>query len=351
MNPTGQRISILRFVLIFGVVLLHVPPYVPISELEPGTFAWVKAFFQHAMFRCSVPVLTVVSGYLLFRSGLDLDYGKLVQKKVRTLLVPFLAFNLPLVAMVVLLQVQFDVSISTQLVPFDWATMLDATLGLAAPPVNYPLNFLRDLFVLALLAPLLGWLLRRAPWLGLALVLVVALENLDKELVLRTEMLVTFYLGGLAAVHRWNLQAWDRFAWPCLALFVAACAFVVETREENTVWLGMAAPLLVWPAASLLVGTRLGGWLARLSRHSFFLFLTHSVVLVVAWEAFQHLGEPVPYPLFWVATPVLATALLVGVHALGTRHLTGLFDLLLGARTAPRDALNQRPVGAAESRA
>lgn len=346
-NIPGQRISILRFVLIFGVVLLHVPPYVPIAELEPGAFAWIKAFFQSAMFRCSVPVLTVVSGYLLFRAGLDLQYGKLVRKKVGTLLVPFLAFNLPLVALAVLLQARGGLAISTQLVPFEWGTMLDATLGLTAPPLNYPLNFLRDLFVLALLAPLLGWLIRRAPWLGLVLVLAVALGNLDGLVVLRTEMLVTFYLGGLAAVYRWNLQALDRFALPCLVLFVAACAFVVEARVANTAWLGMVAPLLVWPATSLLVGTRFGAWLARMSRHSFFLFLTHSVVLMLAWAVYGRLGQSVPYPLFWVATPILTTALLVSVHALGTRYLTGLFNLLLGARSVPRDGLDHRPAGAA----
>lgn len=340
-NLSGKRISILRFVLIFGVVVLHVPPYVPIEELDPGTFAWIKAFFHSAMFRCSVPVLTVVSGYLLFRADLDLRYGQLVRKKVRTLLVPFLAFNLPLVALAALLQAKGSLEISYQLVPFELGTALDATLGLTASPLNYPLNFLRDLFVLALIAPLLGWLLRRAPGTGLVLMLAVTLGDLDGPLVLRTEMLVSFYLGGLAAVYRWNLQALDRLALPCFLLFLAACAFVVEARVANTAWLGMIAPILVWPATALLVDTRLGGWLARISRHSFFLFLTHSVVLMVAWAAYERLDQPIPYPLFWVAAPVLTTGLLIGVHALGERYLTGLFNLLLGARTLPRDGLGR----------
>lgn len=338
-----MRTSVLRSVMIFGVVVLHVPPHTPIAELDSSAFAWINAFFQSAVFRCAVPVLTTVSGYLLFRSGLHLNFGRLVRKKVRTLMVPFLVFNLPLVALAAVLQAGGGLGISRQLVPFDIGTWLDAAFGLTAPPLNYPLNFLRDLFVLALMAPLLGRLIRHAPLAGAVIVLAVSVANLDGLVILRTEMLVSFYLGGMAALHHWNLKALDRFALPCLALFMVACGFVVEMRMANTAYLGMVAPLLVWPAASLLAGTRFGGWLAQMSRHSFFLYLTHSVVLMAAWVVYQRLGKPIPYPLFWVVTPVLATAVLVAVHALGTRYLAGLFNLVLAARSWPRDGMQGPP--------
>lgn len=336
-NEAEIRISILRFIMIFGVVVLHVPPHVPIAEIGPGAFDQLKAFFQSAVFRCSVPVLTVISGYLLFRAGLDRRYGALLRKKLKTLVVPFLAFNLPLVALAFLLQSGGDFAISYQLVPLDAATMLDAAFAFSAAPLNFPLYFLRDLMVLALAAPLLGWCLRHAALPGLAAALLIMLYDLDGPLLLRTEMLVAFYVGGMAALRGWNLHALDRFAWPALLAFLLAAAAMVAGRVENTTWLGLAAPFLVWPAASLLDGTRTGRWLAGMGRYSFFIFLAHSVVLLVAWMAWRHLAGGLPYPLFWAVAPFATVALLVALHRLASRHLGDPFHRLLGARgPAPR---------------
>lgn len=116
----------MRFGMIFGIVVLHTPLYVPIDEVGPHTFDLIRAFFQNAVFRCTVPVLTVISGYLLFGSGLHSQPRLLVSKKFRALVVPFLMFNLPLVAVVFLLQSYGTLGISYQLVPAKFATMADA---------------------------------------------------------------------------------------------------------------------------------------------------------------------------------------------------------------------------------
>jgi len=57
-DEVRERISMLRFLMIFGVVLLHTPPFVPIKEVGGGTFDLLKSFFQNAVFRTTVPVLT-----------------------------------------------------------------------------------------------------------------------------------------------------------------------------------------------------------------------------------------------------------------------------------------------------
>lgn len=69
----AHRIDLLRFVMIFGIVILHTPQYVNIADVGTGWFDLFKAFFQSAVFRCTVPVLTTISGYLLFKAGFDLD--------------------------------------------------------------------------------------------------------------------------------------------------------------------------------------------------------------------------------------------------------------------------------------
>jgi succinoglycan biosynthesis protein ExoH len=332
LSDTSSRISILRFVMIFGIVILHIPPFVPIDLLEPGVFSYIKAFFQSALFRCTVPVLSFISGYLLFRSGIDTKPRLLLAKKIHSLVVPFLVFNLPFVAVALVLQMTGKLDISYQLVPFNWSEFADAAFSLRRQPINYPLFFLRDLFVICLLAPVFGMLLRRSPELGLILISLVFLADFDRELVMRTAMPVSFCIGGYLAVRNFNVRALDKYAVPCLVLFLIMCAAIVIFRVVNTTALRLISPVLIWPAASLLLGTRFGRWAARMSKYSFFIFLAHAPVLLLSWKLYLKYGQDIPYQVYWVATPVLTTMLLIGVHRLCTKYIPAPFAWARGVQ-------------------
>ncbi|MCC2972203.1 acyltransferase [Massilia sp. IC2-476] len=324
-----QRISLLRFLMIFGVVLLHTPPYVRLEDVGTGPFDFVVALCQHAIFRTSVPVLTFISAYLLFRAGLDLRPVELLRKKSRSLLLPYLVFNLGVLAGFLLVREMLGVT-TPAVSHTGLAGWLNVAFGLAGPPINYPLNFLRDLLVLMLLAPLFGYLLRKTPFLGLILVLLVFYNNLDGPLVMRDVMGPVFYLGGLAAVLKWDMEALDRFAPALLAVFFACCAAVVYFKIINTNYLRLVAPVLVWPAASLLVPTAFGQWLARMGKYSFFLFLAHAPILVGVNLLYRRFGDVVPYPLYWIMAPVIVTLIVVGLYALAMRSMPGIFCTLIG---------------------
>lgn len=331
-NSVSQRIALLRFLMIFGIVLLHTPPYVPIAEVSNNLFDLFKAFFQHAVFRTTVPVLTCISGYLLFRSALDQEPAKLANKKFRTIVVPFLVFNLGLLAVALLLQYGLGVTLSADMLPNDRKGWLDAAFGLTGSPINYPLNFLRDLVALMIAAPLLGWLLRNQPFVGLGIVAMIYQFNLDGSFLLRDVMWPVFYIGGLAAVRGWNLRALDRYAPLCLALFVALCAYVIAFRVANTNTLRLVAPVLIWPTAALLLPTAFCRWLGRMSKYSFFIFVAHAPVLLATSIVYKSFAAHVPYPLYWVLGPVLTTALLVLIHKLAMRTIPGVFSPMIGAK-------------------
>jgi succinoglycan biosynthesis protein ExoH len=333
--------------MIFGVVVLHTPQYVPIAEVGSDWFSLIKAFFQNAMFRTTVPVLTFISGYLVFQAGLDQLPKKLAVKKARSLLLPFLAFNLPLVAAVWLAELFTDVRTNYRLLPFDPATWLDAAFGLLHSPINYPLNFLRDMIVLMCLAPAMGWMIRRAPALGFVLVCVVFLSNFDGVLVLRDTMPVIFYAGGVAACRKWDLRTLDRYALPCALLFLLLCASIIYFRIANTNLLRLVSPLLVWPASALLLDTRFGQWCARMNKYSFFLFVAHAPVLFATWLVFKRFGQGLPYPVYWVLAPLLTTAVIVVIYRCAMRLVPGLLSVMLGGRGKPRarpEAAERKPL-------
>jgi len=316
LNPeVSQRMAMLRFLMIFGVVVLHVPPYVNVADVPLTAFDSIKSFFQNAAFRASVPVLTFISGYLLFSTDLATRPAKLYKKKALTLGVPFLFFNMSVLAVAWAAMRFAGISISSDLEAGGARAWIDAAFAYSSSPINYPLSFLRDMMVLMLLAPLFLLLLRKLPFVGLALVYIVFMNDFDGLLVRRSVMPVLFYVGGLAAVRRFDMTSLDRFALPCLLLFVAACAAVVAFRVTSTVYLALSGPFLIWPAAALLVDTRLGRFLRRLSPYSFFLFLAHAPFLMAVWIVYQRaLKGLVPYQLFWVVTPFVVALVLIAVY-------------------------------------
>lgn len=332
------RIALLRFFMIFGVIVLHTPAYVPMPEVGLGWFDTTKAFFQLAVFRASVPVLTVISGFLLFGSGIDREPARCVTKKARTILVPFLCFNLTLLPLALAAEMFAGMDLSANLWPLEPMRWLNAAFGLTASPINYPLNFLRDLIVLILLAPVFGWLLRRYAWPGLVLVSVVFMANFDGNLLLRDVMAVLFYIGGMAAVRDWNLRALDPYALICFVAFVLACAAIVHFRVENTTYLRLVAPFLIWPATVWIVHTQLGAWLAGMSKYSFFLFLAHAPVLLSTWVIYGRYGKAIPYPVYWVLAPLLVSAVLIVTYRVAMAIMPQAFRVMIGAGARARSS-------------
>jgi succinoglycan biosynthesis protein ExoH len=336
-----DRIALLRFVMIFGVIVLHTPAYIPMAAVGPGWFDTVKAFFQLAVFRASVPVLTVISGFLLFGSGIDCEPARCITKKARTILVPFLIFNLTLLPLALSAEMFAGMELSANLWPFDPVRWLNAAFGLTGSPINYPLNFLRDLIVLILLAPLFGWLLRRYMWLGLVLVSIIFMGNFDGNLLLRDLMAVLFYVGGMVAVRRWNLCALDRYGAICFVAFVLACAAIVHFRVGNTTYLRLVAPFLIWPATVWIVRTPLGAWLVGMSKYSFFLFLAHAPVLLLTWVVYGRYGSAIPYPVYWVLAPIAVSALLIAVYQVAMATMPRVFEVMIGGGARARTSVSE----------
>ena len=331
----GERIAILRYLMIVGIVFLHVPPHIPVEAVGTGLFESIRAWVQHGVFRAAVPVLTTISGYLLFRGALDRDFPRLLRKKSHTLLLPLVVFNLPVALAVMYLQSRGAGihDFSHQLYPPTLAGWGDALLGLRGIPVNPALHFLRDLYVLSLLSPILGWLARRYPASGLLGLLAVSWWNLDGGLVLRTSMLLNFYLGALVVARDWDPRGLDRWRWPLLTGFLALSVLAVAFQDQLLYWLRLSAPLLVWPAAALFTGTRPGVFMMGQSPSSFFIYVCHAPLLFGAWLLYrQLLAESLPYWLFWWVSAILVIVALRQLHRLLSARLPTASRQLLGGR-------------------
>lgn len=296
----SERISLLRTLLIFGIVALHIPPSIqfPANEVyASSSLLFAKIFFEKTLFKAAVPTLTVISGYLFFLKYAQRGYFKSLKNKVRTLLIPLLIWNIPLVFMVFALQAKGvgEHSFRLTLYPVDWRVLMDATLGITQSPINFPLLFLRDLFACALVAPLYYFFIKKAPWLGLIALIAIVVLSIPNPIILRPSILIGFYLGGLIATYKWQLKWVDKGALFFILSFFALSLYVTilgfdQVYDSDAKGLGQWINILrlngvfaFWGLSGLLVSTLPGRWLIELASRSFFIFCAHGPLMVLTW--------------------------------------------------------------------
>jgi len=247
--------------------------------------------------------------------------------------VPFIVFNIVCFGFEFVMHSIFPSAFTSfSLLPRTPLKLLQTVFGLDAAPINAPLYFIRDMLVIIALVPLLGRILRVAPWLGLAALAIVCGTNADGNLLLRSSSLLLFYIGGAAAVYKWNIFALDKYAGACLIIFAAICVLIIGMGIDDNTFLVVAAPFLIWPSASLLHNTRVESIALKLSKYSFFIFVSHMPLLGASWWAVTHSARWLPYPIYWFAAPIMVVILLKHVYDLAMKVSPHLFNIAIGCR-------------------
>lgn len=344
----SSRINLMRIILISGIVFVHVPHN---PETSPflgvyGFFDWLRVFLGDAMFRIGVPCLSAISGYLLFRKGMQaFDYLATVKSKARTVLLPFLLWNGALVAAVLLLQ-RFGVGVGY--FPDLWnATpreMMSHGAAVEEFPLNVPLYFLRDLFVCILLSPILAFLVRRYAWATLGVLLVVtAWPEVTLFIVQKKSILFSFTLGIALALYKIDLKALDAHAVKITAAVLGASAILATalyfTGPDFPFELELLRNLLavfgamgLWASSSLLIRSKAGKRLSETGSLSFWIFCAHYPLLVMMWMVWNR-GGPDFYPAFYLGAVALAFIILVISNAQVRSKLPKLYAVLTGSRS------------------
>lgn len=352
----SSRINLMRIILISGIVFVHVPHN---PETSPflgvyGFFDWIRVFLGDALFRIGVPCLSAISGYLLFRRGMQaFDYPATVKSKVKTVLLPFLLWNGALFFSVLLLQ-RFDVGVGY--FPDLWnATPREIISHGAAVeelPVNVPLYFLRDLFVCILLSPILAFFVKRFALTTLAVLLIItAWPDLTLFIVQKKSILFSFALGIALALHKVDLKTLDPYAGRITVTVIVAAASLATglyfTGPEFTFSLNLLRNLLavfgaigLWASSSLLIQSRTGRRLSETGSLSFWIFCAHYPLLVIMWMVWNK-GGPDFYPAFYVGAVMLSFAILIVSNAQVRSKLPALYGVLTGSRAKKPKRLPQ----------
>ena len=350
----SRTINFARITLIVGLVCLHYDafPNLNHSPFNGATFgehafaSYLDSFVVFLFFSV-VPLLSTISGWLFFSFPDERAQAALTHRMRRR----FVSLYLPLVfwnaLFVIALLALFAISPNNPLfehVNIDFRTAgimnyVNAVFAIQHSPVGFQFWFVRDLFMTALVSPVLFLLLRRAPYAGLALLIVIWLSGYIVPIFIRMDVPVFFYLGGLLRRKKAPLGIGARTTLIFLAVYLACVAlrasaplFLHDPTYYQTGKLAAATRLMrlvgvvaCWGLFLQAAATQWGARIARFGGLAFFLHAVHFPLLAEVKI------------LLWRLVPEATDAWML-VHYAASVAVTVVIGLTLGlvlARKAP----------------
>lgn len=279
---TERKSLLIKRFTSFSMLLVLLTHNVITSDTFLGDVFYVLVF--RTFTRIAVPVFFAVSSFLLFH---NYNYTK-IWKRTKTLFFPFIIWSVisycifAVFPLLPFLKPFFNTSVSLTISGFVESVFIS--------PKNGSLWFLRDLYILVLLSPIIQILLRfkKISYFVCVSLAVIWLGDLNYSFMVESAFF--FFLGALIAN---NLFFWDkeaasnRCAYLCVilyAVFLCACSYISVNYSINpmiitkiSILIGL--PLLLYVKKLFLVETVLTRFLDWFKKYSFFLFVTNSIIL------------------------------------------------------------------------
>lgn len=358
-----EAIEIARVVLVIGLVFLHYFAFPnsrtsPFTGLDPAhhPFATFVNSFVLLFFFSAVPLLSTISGWLFFNLASQpmAAIRRRIRGRVSSLLLPLIVWNLftLLVGYALYRVVPTTGLLGDFNFSFGQANLFDyinVVLGLTRLPIAFQFWFVHDLFLAVLVSPLLWLMLRNAPLTFAAVLGIAWVCEWTFGIFIRTDVLFFFYLGGLFRLRSAPLDiewAWAKRLLLAYCVLMAARALaplmIDPTAGENQFWLDLATRLVrplgvvaCWGLCLRLVGTGLGGMLARYGGFAFFLHAAHFPVIAgvkfVLWRAVP--AETDAWMLAHYAASVTVTIAIAALAAVTIFKVSpSLYSFLAGGR-------------------
>jgi len=367
LDEISRAISFARITLIIGLVFVHFGPFPnsaasPLAGLDTQNhqFAtWLNSAVR-LFFYTVVPLLSMISGWLFFTFMGDpwTSIKTRMRRRAKSLYLPLVAWNaIYMIGTYALFRINphyplFDV-LNIKYANASWLNYIDAVFGIAHRPLAFQFWFVRDLFVTAMISPLLWLMIKHIPWLGAAALCAAWLCNSHLVIFFRPDVVFFFYLGAL--VHQKKLSI--VMPLPLVAGLVAlyllwaglralAPYIVVFDGDHGPLWIEVAtrAMRLIgvigwWGIMYRAAQTRAGGAIGEYGGVAFFLHAAHwpllAIIKIELWRLLPGDSD------FWMVAHYFASValtVLIGT-SLGVflaRKTPGLFAFMNGGRALAR---------------
>ena len=323
----SRRLDLLRGICIVMVVYIHSFAVINDMTLPGSAFsAGFQILFSQVLCRSAVPMLFVISSVLLFRK--EFAWWENVKKKFQSLMIPYLIVQTLWIVFYAVAQripalSGFFASPENQVGLWDLYGWVNGYLGLDGEPLVYALWYLRDLFVLNLIAPALKWLIDRVPKLTFLCLSLLWVFNVETGIFcLETQSLVFFSLGYYVVKYQIRMDLLNKLAFWKIGIAYALFAVLDMIFGSDSVAhqiLAVVGVVFWLKTAICLSGEPIAGVLHQIAEYSFMIYLFHEPALsllkkvgakVFGASPWIRLGEYLVYPLVIIALCMLFSAIL-----------------------------------------
>ncbi|MEQ6331990.1 acyltransferase [Sphingobium sp. MK2] len=344
----SDAIAIARVICILGVVYVHAWTGLNGAALDAlrGTAQENLRWLLMELFgRSAVPLLGLISGWLVAGSSGVRNWSGHVRRKARTILLPMILWNG--IAILLVSGAALTLGLSAPVPKTIWWVIDEMLVVTRNPHINVQMPFLRDLFLCMVAAPLLV----RIPGWALACIALVAaachVTGLGPPVLMRASILFFFTLGILARRGAWEERI---LRWP-LVLALLPFALLMGAQLYRAIMLAdsdavlalrgldlaarLAAVIAFWRIAWILAGGRARLLLLRIEPYVFLLFCAHLVLIWLGGPLLGKLtgrmGSPL-YPVYLILQPLLVLGVVIILGRLLSRVAPRAAALLSGGR-------------------
>jgi surface polysaccharide O-acyltransferase-like enzyme len=355
-QESSQRLNLLRFPLIVGVVFIHAyPTYAGYANGVIGTrqnnflIEFVRNLISQGFAMTAVPLFFLVSGYLFF-VGFDFskeEYLKKLRSRTKTLLIPFLFWNIATLLLIALAQAipatkVFFSGEGAPIASYRIYDYLSAIFGIGRLPISFQFWFVRDLMLLVLLTPIINLANKYASLPFISSLLICWFLGVWPVYAPTAQATLFFSTGALLGASRKYLFTVDRYGVAVITAYllivVASTLFFQETfnpyLQKFGVVFGVVAGLFL--TKLILASTYLKHALLSLGGASFFVFAAHEPLLTIARKVAFKITVPQSSTLvlaLYFFIPTLVIVFLVGGHHV----LSGIAPKILRVVTGRRN--------------
>lgn len=257
-STQSKAITQLRFPLIVGVVLIHshfseivINGTNIINGLNTPLYENISFFFSDILARASVPLFYIISGFLFFHNVQLFTksvYYKKLKSRSRSLLIPYILWNLIVILLFFLADLLFphllsgnnkaitDYSFQDWIWAF-WNTNMitdPTTSSTSGYPICYQFWFIRDLIVITVLTPLIYFLVKRLKIIGLVIIGVLWFFNIGFNIVgLSTNALFFYTVGAYYGIYKRALLELSKKHFSLSSILYIIFAFIILIFKEK----------------------------------------------------------------------------------------------------------------------
>jgi fucose 4-O-acetylase-like acetyltransferase len=352
---------LLVFVHGYNLNIRYMQPWTIPGERMSLT-AFTEYFLDNGIFRFRIPMLFIISGYLYAMHD-HKPYKQRTNKRIRTLLVPYLIWSAVGISFTFLLEMIpagrelvsnshiVEIDNSRQLLhDYHWYELLGRWVLI---PVPYQLWFIRVLLIYNIAYPAIHWcvLNPKARLVFFPIVILLWLGTMG-FIFFEGEGLLFFSLGVLIQKTDFNIESAGRWMRPHLwgTVFLVLTGIKTLLAFKGQAYLGTAIiPILIimhkmvilsglifcWYGFDNLVRLCMSKrWFVWLSSFAFIIYVMHAPVVAYLIDPALEILRPLPgtHILAFILLPVTIIIFAIGAGAVVRRVSPVLYNVLTGGR-------------------